>query len=634
MNDTEQQIDLAQLLLSIMQQIGEFMQAERTTLFLYDRERDELWSKVALGAGVDEIRLPAGTGIAGHVMNTGETINIPDAYADPRFNPEVDRKSGFYTRSILCQPVVNYQGQRIGVVQVLNKHSGTFNAQDEKLLEALGSQSAVAIENSQLYENVSKLRAKELALSQELEQKHRELQQAYLSIESNNAKLRSRLSNRRLIQRFVLASLLVVSFGLGGWWFFGQNNYEQLRAQFLARFGKDTHAVMQTANAGHHKIIEVETQAVDDWLRLSGKVQPISWVELSSPLDASIQQLHFRYGETVEAGQLLITLDTHEQQRQLREANSRLIQAEEEMAKLNNWPNSLEVIRARREVTRAQEQLTRSQRLTQETQRMFDKGIVSANELEDNKASVIEQKRALVSAQESLQEVLAGGGESQKRIARLSLQNAREDVEALRASLAQSEIRSPTAGIIFPSLNNAPNNAQETLRIGRKIDNNMPLLAIADFSGIAIESSVPETTLTSLKTNQTAKISIPALDDVTLDGYITFIAGRASVDDGQRRNNASSSFKVEVAVPNISLEQRQQLRIGMTASARVKIYDNPAAIVVPFEALLVEDDEYAVQVVNADGSQERREVVVHSTLVDGVEIAEGLAAGDKVVLQN
>ncbi len=625
---TKQAADLTPLLLSIMQRIGDFMQAERTTLFLYDREHDQLWSKVASGANTDEIRIPAGTGIAGHVMNTGDTVNIADAYADSRFNPEVDRKSGFHTHSILCQPVVNYQNQRIGVVQVLNKQGGAFDEQDEKLLEALSSQSAIAIENSQLYEHVSKLREKEQALSKKLEQKHRELQEAYVSIESSNAQLRSRLHNKRLIKGLVSAFILLMGLGLGAWWLLGQSHYPSLKAQVLSNF----HSTEQQAALSQSAVnsIEVETRAVDDWLRLSGKVQPIRWVDISSPLSAQIKSLHFRYGDTVKQGQLLISLDTSEKQRQLRVANSRLIQAEEAMEKLRNWHNSLEVLRARRELTRNQEQLQRTKRQLQESQRMYDKGIVSGNELDEHKNAVVEQQRALLGAKESLQEILDNGGSSKKRLAAMELDNAREDVDALKTLLAQTEIRSPTDGIVFPSNGEAK---AHKLRIGRKIDSNNALIAIADLSGIAIESTVPEAKLNRLALQQNARVQLSALEGVELDGHIAYIAGRASSNNKQGRSRGAS-FKVEVAVPTISPEQRQKLRIGMSAAAEVKIYDNPLAVVVPFEALIVEDDEYAVQVLNHDGSQAQREIDIRATLVDGVEVAAGLSAGERVVLQD
>jgi signal transduction histidine kinase len=155
------------------------MEAERSTLFLYDEEKGELWSKIAQDSEIKEIRLKLGEGIAGYVMETGETLNITDAYEDSRFNGSFDEKTGYITRTIFCRPMVNSYGQRIGVVEVLNKKSGVFTDRDEKLLEALCSQAGIAIENAQLYQHI---KAKNKALVQakkQLETKIRELDILY-----------------------------------------------------------------------------------------------------------------------------------------------------------------------------------------------------------------------------------------------------------------------------------------------------------------------------------------------------------------------------------------------------------------------------------------------------------------------
>jgi serine/threonine-protein kinase len=123
--------------------------AERATIYLVDPDRRELWSKVALGDGVGEIRLAFGVGIAGTVAVTGETVNIADAYADPRFNPEIDRRTGYQTRNILAFPMAAQQGRILGVFQVLNKRTGPFQAEDVELLSLLAASAAVAVENAQ-----------------------------------------------------------------------------------------------------------------------------------------------------------------------------------------------------------------------------------------------------------------------------------------------------------------------------------------------------------------------------------------------------------------------------------------------------------------------------------------------------
>jgi adenylate cyclase len=148
------ELDVDSLLTKIMSRMAEAMNADRSTLFLVDRKRNEIWSKVAQGAGLAEIRVPIGAGIAGTVAATGETINIPDAYADARFNPAVDKRTGYRTRTILCAPVRDPQGEIIGVAQVLNKAFGAFTHEDEELLTALSVQAFMALENARLFEAV------------------------------------------------------------------------------------------------------------------------------------------------------------------------------------------------------------------------------------------------------------------------------------------------------------------------------------------------------------------------------------------------------------------------------------------------------------------------------------------------
>ncbi|MGH9601115.1 MAG: GAF domain-containing protein, partial [Terriglobales bacterium] len=154
MHEVASELEIDRLLQAIVEQTSEAMNAERCTLFLIDPKTGELWSKVAQGSEMNEIRVPSGKGIAGHVALSGETVNIPDAYADPRFNPEVDRRTGYRTRNILCMPVRNETREIVGVMQVLNKRIGTFNREDEQLLDALGSQATIALENSRMFEEV------------------------------------------------------------------------------------------------------------------------------------------------------------------------------------------------------------------------------------------------------------------------------------------------------------------------------------------------------------------------------------------------------------------------------------------------------------------------------------------------
>jgi len=148
------EMNLDRLLLLIMNETREVLEADRCTVFLVDEERGELWSKIALGEE-NEIRFPISQGLAGYVARTGEVLNIPDAYEDPRFNREVDKRTGYRTKSLLVMPMRNKLGEIIGVFQVLNKKGGgAFTRADEEMLEAIAPHAAIAVENAQLYEEI------------------------------------------------------------------------------------------------------------------------------------------------------------------------------------------------------------------------------------------------------------------------------------------------------------------------------------------------------------------------------------------------------------------------------------------------------------------------------------------------
>jgi adenylate cyclase len=158
-----EELQLRPLLMKIIEAVCEILDADRATLFLFDAESDELWSDVALGLDESQIiQFPSSAGIAGSVFTNGVTINIVDAYKDSRFNQGVDKKTGYRTRTILCQQVHTKTGKPIGVIQVLNKkgddenelESVVFDAADERNLRAFTAQAAVALENAQLFEEV------------------------------------------------------------------------------------------------------------------------------------------------------------------------------------------------------------------------------------------------------------------------------------------------------------------------------------------------------------------------------------------------------------------------------------------------------------------------------------------------
>jgi len=152
------EIKLGALLSKIISTVTRMLHAERSTLFINDEKTNELYTEVGEGLGATQIRLPNHLGIAGTVFTSGKAVNIPHAYADLRFNPGFDKKTGFFTRSMLCTPVINKEGKVIGATQVLNKRGGSFTHEDEARLKAFTAQVSVALENAKLFDDVQNMK--------------------------------------------------------------------------------------------------------------------------------------------------------------------------------------------------------------------------------------------------------------------------------------------------------------------------------------------------------------------------------------------------------------------------------------------------------------------------------------------
>ena len=150
----ELELGIEGLIKRVVETASKLMDADRASLFLIDQLSGDLWSKVAEGDGIREIRIPAGTGLAGWVAENRQILNIEDAYKDERFNRDIDLRTGYHTKTILCGPVWNLDNKVIGVIQVINKDKGKFTEQDETLFRAFAHQAAVAVENFNLYRKV------------------------------------------------------------------------------------------------------------------------------------------------------------------------------------------------------------------------------------------------------------------------------------------------------------------------------------------------------------------------------------------------------------------------------------------------------------------------------------------------
>ena len=144
--------DLDTMLAEVVDASREVLNADRGTVFLYDENANEL--VVRVGTELDHIRIPANKGIVGESAQTRRLINVPDCYADDRFNRAIDKQTGYRSRCMLTIPLIGYEETLVGVLQILNKNDGVFDSKDEFVAQALGAQAAVVIHRARITEQI------------------------------------------------------------------------------------------------------------------------------------------------------------------------------------------------------------------------------------------------------------------------------------------------------------------------------------------------------------------------------------------------------------------------------------------------------------------------------------------------
>jgi Nif-specific regulatory protein len=200
-----------QLLKLIADEATKHLDAERATLFMLDKDKGELWAKVALGVS-DTIRFDARLGIAGAVLIAGKPLTVEDAYKSPLFYPSIDSITGFHTRNVLSVPLRNPKQEVIGVFQVLNKREGRFTTEDEHFVVALANQAAVALENSFA---LSELETRQQELIEENQHLRKEIEERFTnkSILGTNLKINE---IRSIIEKTAETSVSVLITGENG----------------------------------------------------------------------------------------------------------------------------------------------------------------------------------------------------------------------------------------------------------------------------------------------------------------------------------------------------------------------------------------------------------------------------------
>ncbi len=476
-------------------------------------------------------------------------------------------------------------------------------------LMADGDRVALIVVVSDITE-VRELRETELRQAQVIETQLGELQGAYRDLEARNEAL-SHMTGRVRMAR-VAAPVFVAGLilAIGVW----QIRPLDLFSATAARDERSGETALST--------VTVEPRALRSTVALGGRLTPGRVVKIVSPLESHVSAVHVRPGALVAPGDLLVEFDTGRLAVERRRAEVDYIKARDRVAALEDWDNGAEMARARRALRRARIALADAERRLSRTAFLLEQGIVPASEQEEAERGREDRRLDFEAAEQELAAVAAKGGADALRVARLEMETARTRLDEEEAKLDRATLRAPIAGVVLA----AEGRNSKPLERGRAVTQGELLASIADFERLSAITSVDEVDVRKIAAGQRASITGPGFPGLRIEGTVEQVSSRA---ERGRRN--TPQFEIVVALDRLEAHTLDRLRVGMSAHVEIVVHSRPAALLVPLGA--VEQDGGGAWVrVASDGTVERRAVTLGLTTLDAVEVVEGLAAGDEVVV--
>jgi multidrug efflux pump subunit AcrA (membrane-fusion protein) len=452
--------------------------------------------------------------------------------------------------------------------------------------------------------------------------KHRELQEAFLATEATKNNLQAALKKVKVI-RITATAFTILLFLVVGLFLWNKKPLSGKRSP-ASRSDESAPAPVTT--------FKVALQPVISTISLTGKLQPLQMINITSPLSGKIQRVNFHYGDVVTAGQTLMTMDVSEAQIKYREAEAAFIKAAENFRQVENWNKGTDVVRSRRSLTKAKLSLDNQKKTLDETERLFNKGIVPASEYESAKQQYAGQLLDFQSAEEEVKAAVAKGNPEYVKIARFEMENARSRLKQTEKELTNAVVVAPVSGIAMkPSAGKGKDG--KMAEPGASFQNGELLLAIGDLTGFSVDCKVDEVNVTRVRQGQKVLITGDAFQGLQMSGAISAISPNA--EEGESRG--VPSFAVTVAINAVTPEQKKRIFVGMSANLEIVIYEKPDAVMIPVSAVLNEGGKRYVMKTPGNGQNlpaEKVAVETGHTTLDSVEITKGLKTGDLIEVRS
>jgi HlyD family secretion protein len=468
------------------------------------------------------------------------------------------------------------------------------------------------------------LQEAEKRLVEELKAKHRELQDAYLKTEEGNQRLHAALKKVQSIRITATAFTIFLFLGIGLY------VWNQTPATDTVT---PLPSSSKTAGGGAGTTITLSPQLTSTSISLSGKLQPLQMINITSPLSGKVGQLMVRYGDIVKAEQPLLSMDISEARMKHREAEAAYIKSVANYNNLEKWDVGTEVARANRSLAKAKLSLENQKKTLDESERLYKKGIIPATEYESARLQYTNQQMDYQSAEEELKASFEKGNPENRKVARYEMDNAAARMKQIEQDMASAVVLAPVSGIVMkPSASGQAKEGRAVER-GSSFQQGELLLAIGDLSGFSVSCKVDEVDVTKLKLGQKVRVSGDAFPGEQMIGAIQSISPQA--EDGESGRSAPS-FGVKVVIDTVPPELKKRIMVGMSANLEIIIYEKPDALMVPLSAVKEEQGKRYVTRKKGGGAAadagERVEVRTGYTTQDSVEIVKGLKPGDVIVV--
>lgn len=351
---------------------------------------------------------------------------------------------------------------------------------------------------------------------------------------------------------------------------------------------------------GSEKTYVVQEEPLQKRLFFSGTIQPLRESTLTSPLDAVVETIHYRYGQQVKKGDLVFTLHSNELQKQY---NTTLT-----------------------EYLKAKDSYTVAQAKFRGTEELWHSGLLAKNNFLSEKSSLATARMSLLQATQKLREMLENTDEANRQnVSTLSLAEVDKVRRALSGNHNLIRLKAPTDGVLlYPPKSNETNAIK--LQVGSTLKSGQVAALVGDLTGISVEIDIPEVDIDKIHPGMPAKISGIALGKQVLDGSLVAVNAQAMPASG----GALSSFSAVVEVKVLNELQRSWIKVGMSAAIEI-IVDHDQQLLVPIAALKQEKGQSLVKLQDKNGATKTQIVTTGTAQADKVVITSGLAAGDVVI---